>query len=58
MIYEVIYPLLVLIEKLAFLRVYYILNLVNNLSPLGLWQLKTVLSRRMPEVQKYFLEDV
>ena len=58
MIYEVIYPLLVLIEKLAFLRVYYILNLVNNLSPLVLWQLKTVLSRRMPEVQKYFLEDV
>ena len=58
MIYEVIYPLLVLIEKLAFLRVYYILNLVNNLSPLGFWQLKTVLSRRMPEVQKYFLEDV
>ena len=58
MIYEVIYPLLVLIEKLAFLRVYYILNLVNNLTPLGLWQLKTVLSRTMPEVQKYFLEDV
>ena len=51
-----LHTLLLLVSKIAE-NLRCILNLVNNLTPLGLWQLKTVLSEGCMKF-KCFLEDI